>query len=318
MSFTQIENNPILISLTDAARSTGWSISGSVASHDGCVQGSIHLLGYPLTIGTTYEYSYQIITCSSGYVETFLGTNHGIQYTSPQWVHESVVADGTQLSIFATGVSSITNFSIRPVLVITDNQAQNTISFSEKTKKWVSFYSYIPEMSMSMFTKVFTGFDGDIYVHEAGSNDRNNFYGVQYQSIIQFVDNVAPAVPKTFQSLSIQCNELMVTTSGGIETSLGQISELASVDFVKAFLLSDGVSSVAVQTPLSGVYAANFLRDANDDLLNGTPLKGNYILITLISTNNQALLLYTINVVSQHSPIGSSIKKPISKIMYIW
>lgn len=158
-------------------------------------------------------------------------------------------------------------------------------------------------MAMSMFTNVYSGFDGDVYLHEAGSNSRNNFYGVQYQSIIQFVDNIEPAVPKTFQSLSIQCNELMITTTDGIQTSLGQISELCSVDFIKSFL-SDGVSQVNVQA-LEGVYAANFLRDKNTGLLNGDALKGNYIIIELISTSAESLLLYTINVVSRRSPIGS-------------
>lgn len=302
-TYSAIENNPISILLTDVARSTGWTVSGATAVHQACNAGGLYLLGYSLTLGVSYECTYQIITCSSGYVETFIGTNHGTQYTSPTYVHETIVANGAQLYIYATGNSSITNFTIRPLLTIIDNKAQNTISFSEKTRKWVSFYSYIPEMAMSMFTKVFSGFNGDIYVHEAGTDDRNNFYGVQYQSIIQFVDNVAPAVPKTFQSLSIQCNELMVTTSGGIQTSLGQVSELASVDFIKSYL-TDGVSQVNVQT-IEGVYAANFNRDANTGLLDGDVLRGNYMIIELISTNNESLLLYTINVVSRHSFIGS-------------
>lgn len=301
---TALENSPIVISLTDLARSSGWTVDGSIAQHDSCNAGYIYLLGYPLTPGLSYEYSYQILTVGSGLVETFLGTAHGAQFTAPANVHETVVAEGgNQLSIYSNGACTITNFVIRIIDVIEDQKSQNTISFNEKTRKWVSFYTYIPEMSMSMFTKVYSGFDGQIWVHEAGADDRNSFYGVQYQSIIQFVDNIAPAVPKTFQSLSIQCNELMVTTVGGIQTSLGQISELASVDFIKSFL-SDGVSQVNVQQ-LEGVYAANFLRDKNDDLLNGTPLKGNYLQVELISTSNVALLLYTVNVVSNHSPIGS-------------
>jgi len=217
MSYTAIENNPLQILLTDAARSTGWTFDGAIATHESCNNGSIYLLGYTMTLGATYEYTFEILTITSGLVRT----NSGANFTSPGWVHETVQADGDQLSIFSNGNCSITNFTIRLVETINDNKAQNTISFSEKTKKWVSFYSYIPEMAMSMFTKVFSGFDGDIYVHEAGSDSRNNFYGVQYQSIIQFVDNIEPAVPKTFQSLSIQCKELMITTPHGIQTRMG-------------------------------------------------------------------------------------------------
>lgn len=303
MSTTALVNTPIIISLTDLARSSGWIVDGAIASHDSCNSGNLYLLGYPLTPGLSYEYSYQALTIGSGYIEVFVGANHGAQITTPQDVHETLVADGEQLFIFANGNCTITNFVIHSVQFITDQKAQNTISFSEKTRKWVSFYTYIPEMAMSMFTKVFSGFEGDIYVHEAGALDRNNFYAVQFQSVIQFVDAVAPAVPKVFQSLSIQCNELMITTTDGIQTSLGQISELASIDFVKSFLGS-GVSSVAVQA-MEGVYAANFLRDKNTNLLNGDVLRGNYLLVELISTNNEPLMLYTINVMVQHSPIGS-------------
>jgi len=298
-NYSAIENNQLQILLTDVSRSTGWSVSGSVASHESCNNGSIYLLGYPLTIGATYEYTFEVLTITSGVVETNIGASH----STTGWVHEIEVATSSQLSIFSNGNCSITNFTIRLVETINDNKAQNTISFSEKTKKWVSFYSYIPEMAMSMFTKVFSGFDGDIYVHEAGSDSRNNFYGVQYQSIIQFVDNIEPAIPKTFQSLSIQCNELMITTPNGIQTSLGQISELAAIDYVKAFL-DDGVSQVNVQA-LEGVYAANFNRDANTGLLDGDVLRGNYMIVELISTGAESLLLYTINVVSRHSSIGS-------------
>lgn len=304
MSTSAIENNPIQIDLVALANSTGWALSGSIATHDPCFAGNLYLLGYPLTSGQAYEYSYQIITLTSGTVQTMLGTASGTAFTTAQFVHETVTANGSQLLIRATGGCSITNFSIRAVLNIADNKALNTISFSEKTRKWVSFYSYIPDFGMSMFTKLYTGFNGDVYVHESGSDDRNNFYGVQYQSIIQFVDNIQPALPKTFQSLSIQCNELMITTPGGVQTSLGQISELAAIDFVKDFL-SDGVSQVAV-TAIEGVYAANLNRDMNTGTLeNGDVLRGNYMVCELISTSAESLLLYTVNVVSQRSPIGS-------------
>lgn len=306
MSYSAIENTDIVIDLVDAAIQTGWTGNGTSASHSGCNESVLPLNDYPLTIGVSYEYTFDITAVSGLTLFTILGTNEGATHTTTGEVHETVVANGTQLYIFADGVCTIENFVIRPVLAIADNKAQNTISFSEKTRKWVSFYSYIPTNAFPLFTDVFS-FDrlSDLYVHESGSNDRNNFFGVQYQSIIQFVDAVAPAVPKTFQSLSIQCNELMITTSQGIQTSLGQLSELASVDFIKDFL-TDGVSQVNVFN-LEGVYAANFLRDINSPggLLDGNPLKGNYLLVELISTNNEPLLLYTINVVATHSPVGS-------------
>lgn len=304
--YTALENVPILINLVDLTKDQGWTVNNNQAEHSSCNPGVMLLLNYPLTIGVSYEYTFDILAASGLTLIVFLGTNQGATYSTVTEVHETVVANGAQLGIFADGTCTIENFVIRPVLTIADNKAQNTISFSEKTRKWVSFYSYIPTNAFPLFTDVYS-FDrlSDLYIHESGSNDRNKFYGTQYQSIIQFVDATAPAVPKTFQSLSIQCNELMITTSQGIQTSLGQLSELAAIDFIKSFL-SDGVSQINVFN-LEGVYAANFLRDINspDGLLEGDALKGNFLLVELISTNNQPLLLYTINVVTTHSPIGS-------------
>ncbi len=305
MSTTALVNTPIEIDLVALTKDEGWVVDGVQARHSPCNPGVMLLNNYPLTIGVSYEYTFDITVASGLTLIVFLGTNQGATYSAIGEVHETVEANGTQLYIFADGTCTIENFVIRPVLTIADNKAQNTISFSEKTRKWVSFYSYIPTNAFPLFTDMFS-FDrlSDLYVHESGSNERNKFYGTQYQSIIQFVDATAPAVPKTFQSLSIQCNELMITTSQGIQTSLGQLSELAAIDFIKDFL-SDGVSQVNVFN-LEGVFSANFLRDINSGgLLDGDCLKGNYLLVELISTNNQPLLLYTINVVATRSPIGS-------------
>lgn len=306
MSTTAIQDQPIVISLTDLARSSGWTVAGTIASHTSCNSGNLYILNYPLISGQTYTYSWQVIARSSGFVQANLGTAQGAAQTSPTGViTETVTATGTnpQFFFFSNGTLSIENFTITRVGFTTSLTQQNTIAYSEKTHKWVSFYTYIPDNAFSLFTNTYSLFNGDLYVHKSGSLSRNNFYGIDYQSIIQFVDNVQPIVPKSYLSLSIQCNELMVTGDNGITTSLGQVSELAAQDFIKDYL-TDGTSNYNVTT-IEGIYSASFWRDKNTDLLNGDQLKGNYIIITLVSTNNSALLLYTINIVARHSPIGS-------------
>lgn len=304
---TAIEDQPIIISLTDLAPTTGWSVRGDIAFHESCNSGNIYILNYPLVTGQTYTYSWQVITCTSGFVQANLGTAQGAAKTAPTAViTETVTATGTnpQFFFFSNGNCSIENFTITQVGFTTSLTQQNTISYSEKTHKWVSFYTYIPDNAFSLFINTYSFFNGDLYIHESGSLSRNNFYGVDYQSILQFVDNVQPLVPKSYLSLSIQCNELMVTGDNGITTSLGQVSELAAQDFIKDYL-TDGTSSYNVNT-IEGIYSAGLLRDKNTGTIeNGDQLKGNYIIITLISTNNSALLLYTINIVARHSPIGS-------------
>jgi hypothetical protein len=307
MSTTAIENTPITIDLVELAKTSGWTVSGSVASHESCNAGNLYVVNYPIIAGQTYKFSWQVLTCSSGYVEAFLGTGHGAQYTAPTAViTETVLAAGTnpQFYFYSNGTCSIENFTISVVDVSTSLTQQNTMSFSEKTKKWVSFYTYIPDNAFSLFTNTYSFFDGDLYVHESGTDERNKFYGVQYQSIMQFIENASPTLPKSYLSLSIQSNELMVTGNDGITTSLGQKSELAAQDFIKDFL-RDGVTVYNVNT-IEGIFSANLLRDKNTGTVeNGDPLKGTYLICTLVSSTTGPLLLYTINIVSKHSFIGS-------------
>ncbi len=115
------------------------------------------LNNYPLTIGVSYEYTFDITVASGLSLIVFLGTNQGATYSAIGEVHETIEANGTQLYIFADGTCTIENFVIRPVLTIADNKAQNTISFSEKTRKWVSFYSYIPTNAFPPGARLPTG-----------------------------------------------------------------------------------------------------------------------------------------------------------------
>ena len=307
MSYTALQNSPITINLPALAQSSGWTIDGAIATHEACNAGNLYIINYPLTAGQTYNYTYQVVTIGSGYVQSFLGTSGGAQVTTTGFVNETVTAAGInpQLFLFANGNCTVKYFTVSIVNIATSQTQTNTIAFAEKTKKWVSYYTYIPYNAFTLFINTYSFFQGNLYVHQAGSATRNNFYGVQYQSTIQFVDNVSPTVPKTFMSLSMQCNQLMITTPGGITTSLGQVSELAEADFIKDYL-TDGTTQVNVLTK-EGVYSANLLRDSNspDGLLNGDPLKGNYMVVNLISTNNGLLALYTINIIGKHSPIGA-------------
>lgn len=303
-NFTAIENNDITVDLIARSNTTGWSIDEVVASHDLCNSGSIKLLGYPLVSGQTYQVSYSVLTVSGGYVQLVAGTTGGIHRTTTGLFIETIVANGTQLSFFSNANCTIVAFNIRVVLVENSNTQQNTIVYSEQNRKWSEFRTIAPDYGFSLFIDMFTVYNGALYRHENGSNDRNNFYGVQYQSIFQFVENKEPALIKSFHSLALQSNELLVTTSSGITTSLGQVSELSEVDFIKS-LLQDGVSNVTVEAQ-EGIFSASFLSDKNVDLIGNDPLKGNYITITLTTINGNAVLqLFSVAVNASRSFIGT-------------
>ena len=300
---TAIENNVIEIDLLTACNTTGWSIAGDIASHTSCNAGSITLLGYDLVVGQTYQISYVVPSISGGYVQAVAGTTGGTHRTTAGLYVETIVANGTTFSFFSNATCTLQVFNIQKVINTISNFQQQTPVFSVNNHKYGEFRTIAPDFGFSLDVDMLTVYQGKLYLHQNGSDDRNVFYGVAYQSIVQYVDNAVPAAVKTYQSLSIQSNQLMVTGDNGISTSLGQVSELSEIDFVKD-VLSDANSSVAVET-IEGVFSANFLRDINTGLLDGDVLRGNYMVIQLISTSNTPLRLYTVNIVSQHSAIGS-------------
>jgi hypothetical protein len=97
----------------------------------------------------------------------------------------------------------------------------------------------------------------------------------------------------------------MITTEDGIETSLGQISDLVASDFTKATLV-DGATTVTINS-VEGVYSASLLRDKNSvgGILNGNVLKGNYLLVEIVSTESTKLRLFSVAIHSEKSFIGS-------------
>lgn len=288
MSYSAIENNRILIYLPDAAVSTGWTLNADgSASHSGCNDGSMPLEGYTLIPGKTYRYTYLINSITSGYVKTSIGANQ----SSPGLVDETEVATTSQISMYANGNCTISNFVIELVSDITTAYSQNTISFSEKLNKWISFYTFIPESAFSMFVNTYSFKNGNAYVHDNASPSRGNFFGNQYPATIYFASNQQPVIAKTFVSLNYQANQLLVTPPSGITTQTGQTSELVAWDFLQA-QLSGGVNVYSSE----GLYRASFMR-AQPDLINGEQLKGNYIDIGLQDTSPSSVLtIFTVGI----------------------
>lgn len=291
-----IENNRILIDLTQAALSTGWSVSGTVATHDACNPGTLYLLNYPLVIGQAYRYTYIINYITSGYVQASLGS----QRTMSGLIVESGVATETKLSFFANGNCQITQFAIEPIAAPIGIYAQNTIAWAEKINKWTSFYTKAPESAYSMFTKTVEFMNGDAYLVESGSADRCNFFGIQYPSTIYFSTNQQPSLAKTYLTTNYQANQLLITPPSGINTSYGQVSELIAVDFLQE-VYADAISPSVFIYDAEGLYKASFMR-SYPDLINGDQLKGNYLTMGLQTTAPSGLLiLFTTEVEYEHS-----------------
>lgn len=305
MGFTTKQNNEVEVDLLIQGNSVGWSVSDGKAIHEACNAGSIFLDGKEIVAGETYVISYTIDNISGSYLQCYLGDTGGTQHTTTGNKVETLVVSGEapKLRFYAPQATAcqIDVFTVQKVEQSTALKQSNTTAFSEKTNKWNPHYTYIPDAGFSLFTNLFTYKAGQLWSHDNSIEPRNRFYGVQYSSILKPVFNLNKSEVKTFQSITLQSNQLMVTTTAGIETSLGQISELIAGDFLHDIL--DGVTDIEVYDK-EGRFHSGFLRDKNVDLLDGPPLKGSFISVELITADAGKLRLSTATVSSVVSKTG--------------
>jgi hypothetical protein len=81
--------------------------------------------------------------------------------------------------------------------------ANYTLTYAEGSKGWVSFYSYNPDWMIGMNNYFYTFKGGNIWRHNTNET-RNNFYGVQYNSMIVSVINDRPLENKLFKTINIE------------------------------------------------------------------------------------------------------------------
>jgi hypothetical protein len=152
-----------------------------------------------------------------------------------------------------------------------------TIAWNERSNLFTTFYSFEPEMYGRTATALVTFKDGKLWLHDS-SDQRNNFYGVQYSSQVRFVANENPKVIKTWMNLAVKSNKVW---QAAITNDNGQSSRLDEVDFEN----------------IKGVYWAGFLRDENTPnqehpLLNGDDLESECLTLTLSNVNSEKVTLY--------------------------
>ena len=93
-----------------------------------------------------------------------------------------------------------------------------TISFSEKAKGWISFYSYVPENAISINNQYYTFKDGEMWQQHSDSSVRNKFYDVQYNSHVELVFNDQPGSVKSFQTINYEGSQSRVSKFDNMTT----------------------------------------------------------------------------------------------------
>ena len=86
-----------------------------------------------------------------------------------------------------------------------------TISFSEKSKGWSSFKSFIPEVGLSINNEYITGINASLWAHHDSSTDANTFYGgALVPSTIDILFNESPGDVKSFLTMNYEGSQAKV------------------------------------------------------------------------------------------------------------
>lgn len=303
MAYSALINTPIVIYLPTAATDSGWTEDGVNAMHQSCNNGSITLTTYPVTAGHTYQVGWAATAVGSGSVQLQTPGSNGVAKTAPGLFVENVAPTSNGfVTFYSNGNCTITGFNILDVT----NVVGTTIVYSALNQKWSDFRTYYPDFGWSQYENTITAYQGQIYIHQNGGTSTNNFYGTQYQSIIQAVFAKDPEIINTYEVLSYQANQLLVTTQGGITTPLGQQSTLIASDFLK-YALTDNVTTVNIYQN-DNVYSAAILNDENspEGVISGDPMRGNYIIVELITADGSSILkLFSLSIKTARTYIGN-------------
>jgi hypothetical protein len=136
-------------------------------------------------------------------------------------------------------------------------KTEYTLTYSQTSKGWPSFYSYIPDYMIGMNQYFYTFNGGNLYQHNANVS-RNNFYGEQYNSQITTVFNQNPLENKIFKTINLESDQAW---QANLETDIQQNGFIENTWFVEkegayfAFLRQNGEIPA-----LAGQYA---MRSAN-------------------------------------------------------
>jgi hypothetical protein len=279
MNIKTVEDQPVLINFQELLNDRSWELNGTKAIHYPCNNNTpLKLLTYPFDEDTNYTISFRIIAASNS-PSLSLGFDTPLfTYTTVQdvTVEISTTEANQKLTFWGTGYLEIEVLNIQKEGEEVSTGSKFNVIWSEDRNRWVDFRSYRPENGFSMFTDLFTWKNGQLWIHKNNSN-YNNFYGEQFQTTVKFP--MGSGYVKTWSSVAIHSNIIMATTTDGITTQLGHVSDLIEADF----------------TSKEGIHYAEFLRDKITGLVDGDRLKGRYLSMELTTIDgSQALQLFKI------------------------
>ena len=157
-----------------------------------------------------------------------------------------------------------------------------TIAFHEPSKRWSSRYSFVPDSMVYIFKDLISFKDGNFYLHNA-NEERNNFYGDDHSSMIEFVSNASPSDKKVFLAIGLESNDAWACPQ--ITTPSGQETNLLATDFDER----------------EGYYYSDILFDVNtpnveNPLIEGDRIRDYAATIKLTNNSTEKVELFAANV----------------------
>ena len=140
----------------------------------------------------------------------------------PQDLPKSIIFEAIgEVPLYA----DLDNITLRRI--ITDEEfgvPEQTVSYSEEVKGWVSFKSFLPDNALSLSSAYFTLQDGKLWQHDT-NEIRNNFYGVQHNSSITTIMNQEPSAVKSFNTVNYEGTEHWDLSYINTDLDQGVVSE---------------------------------------------------------------------------------------------
>ena len=90
-------------------------------------------------------------------------------------------------------------------------------AWRDKQKRWTSFYSHIAEYYCKINRLFVSWKDGFLYLHDTDTDNYNTFYGVTYNTELDFSINDLPSTVKGFKSITLEANQAFESDSEGVE-----------------------------------------------------------------------------------------------------
>lgn len=242
--------------------------------NNGLYSGNILTIGetYIITVNTTRApFSVQTLIYNG---LTYIGNAdslgiHTIEFVATDTYYTVNVSDG-----------EINNVSLKQLV------SEETIAFQDQSNRWISKYSFVPEMYGVAKIDMFSFKNGELWKHDA-SNGYNNFYGHRYTSKVNPVFNRELNSQKSFNSISLESQKVWSAIS--IRTPEGQLSVLSDSHFEQINKEWWADIKQDMNTPnLSGSEA----------LFNGDFMQSNVLNVVLESTLSDFTKLRFVNLYS--------------------